>query len=295
MPEETGPGDRAGGIHRLVDRLAMAFEDRVTRRPIPWRPGPDLPLDPSGPPLPLPPMRRTPANGERRGTAVLVPPWKIRSTGLLDGWVRPLAAAGFEVWIPVPPLHLERTPPGERSGEGVIGPDLARTREGLSTAVREVRGCLAHAGEEGGRVVLVGLSLGGLVAAWAATGPERVDAAALVAPPADLAAVFRETAIGRRYAALAVRAGAPVPDGEELDRRLGWLSPAVLTPTAGRLLVAGGLHDAIAVGGAALLARSWNAPLRAYPRGHLTLLLACGAVRRDVAAFAADGGARAGA
>jgi hypothetical protein len=78
-----------------------------------------------------------------------------------------------------------------------------------------------------------------------------------------------------------------VPDGEELDRRLGWLAPAVLTPTAGRLLVAGGLHDAIAVGGAALLARAWNAPLRVYPRGHLTLLLACAAVRRDVAAFAA--------
>ena len=89
-------------------------------------------------------------------------------------------------------------------------------------------------------MVLVGLSLGGLVAAWAATGPERVDAAALVAPPADLAAVFRETAIGRRYAALAARAGAPVPDGEELDRRLGWLSPLHRAPTAGRLLVAGG-------------------------------------------------------
>ena len=102
----------------------MAFEDRVVRRPVPWRPGPDLPLDPSGPPLPLPPVRRTPARGERRGTAVLVPPWKIRSTAALRGWVRPLAAAGFEVWMPVPPLHLERTPPGERRGEGVVGPDL---------------------------------------------------------------------------------------------------------------------------------------------------------------------------
>jgi hypothetical protein len=267
----------------------MAFEDRVARRPSPWIPGPDLPLDPSGPPLPLPPLRRTPARGARRGTAVLVPPWKIRSTGLLRGWVRPLAAAGLEVWIPVPPLHLERTPPGERSGEGVVGPDLSRTRDLLRTSVLEVRGCLARAGAEGGRVVLVGLSLGGLVAAWAATGPERVDAAALVAPPADLAAVFRETAIGRRYAALAARAGAPVPDGEELDRRLGWLAPTVLTPTAGRLLVAGGLHDAIAVGGAARLARAWNAPLRTYPRGHLTLLLACADVRRDVADLAADG------
>jgi pimeloyl-ACP methyl ester carboxylesterase len=118
----------------------------------------------------------------------------------------------------------------------------------------QIQGCLAQAGEEGGQVVLVGLSLGGLVAAWAATGPERVDAAALVAPPCDLAGVFRETPIGRRYGALASRAGAPVPEGPEL-------------------------------------ARGWNAPLREYARGHLTLLLACAAVRRDVAAFAADRGA----
>ncbi len=266
----------------------MAFEDRAARPPVPWRPGPDVPLDPFGPPLPLPPTRRTPARGARRGTAILVPPWKIRSTAVLGPWVRSLSGSGLEVWIPVPPLHLERTPPGERGGEGVLTPDLGRTREVLATAIGEVRGCLARAEEAGGQVVLVGLSLGGLTAAWAATGPERIDAAALVAPPADLAAVFRETAIGRRYAALAERAGAPMPGREELERRLGWLSPLRRVPTATRLLVAGGRHDVIAVGGAAALARAWNTPVRAYPRGHLTLILACPDLRRDVVAFAAQ-------
>jgi pimeloyl-ACP methyl ester carboxylesterase len=265
----------------------MAYEDRASRTPVPWRPGPDGPLDPFGPPLPLPPMRRTPARGVRRGTAVLVPPWKIRSTAFLEPWVRALAGSGLEVWIPVPPLHLERTPPGQRSGEGVLTPDLGRTRELLVSAIREVRGCLASAAEEGGPVVLVGLSLGALTAAWAATGPERIDAAALVAPPADLGAVFRETAIGRRYAAMAVRAGVPVPGGEELTRRLDWLVPLGRTPTAGSLLVAGGRHDAIAVGGAATLARAWNVPLREQPRGHLTLLFACPALRREVAGLSA--------
>jgi len=272
----------------MVDRLAMAIEDRAARPAVPWRPGPDLPLDPFGPPLPLPPLRRTPAGGAHRGVAVLVPPCNIGSTWLVGGGGRALAASGLEVWIPVPPLHLERTPPGERGGEGVLTPDLERTRDVVATSVREVRGCLARAGEDGGLVVLVGLSLGGLTAAWAATGPERVDAAALVAPPADLAAVFRETAIGRRYAALAARAGVPLPGAEELERRLGWLSPVRRAPTAGRLLVAGGRYDAIAVGGAAKLARAWNAPLREYPRGHLTLLFGCPSVRREVTAFVAS-------
>jgi len=276
----------SAALHRLVDRAAMAWEDRVARKPVAWRPGPDGPLEPWGPLPPLPPMRRTPARGARRGTAVLVPPWKIRSTSVLAGWSGALAARGMETWIPVPPLHLERTPPGARSGEGVVTPDLGRMREVLDASVREVRACLAQAAGEGGRVALVGLSLGGLVAAWAACGPERVDLAALVAPPCDLAGVFGATPIGRRYGALASRAGAPVPEGPELARRLGWLAPLRLRPTAGRVLVVGGAHDAIAVDGAAALARAWGLPLRTFPRGHLTLLLACGDLRREVAELA---------
>ncbi len=270
----------------------MSVEDLAARPPVPWRPGPDLPFDPSGPLPALPPIRTTRALGERRGTVVLVPPWKIRSTAILAGWTRSLAAEGLEVRIPVPPFHLERTPPGERPGEGSLGPDLVRTREVLSTAVLEVRACLEQAcrertGGAGGTVALVGLSLGALTAAWAATGPERIDAAVLVAPPADLGAVFRATAIGRRYARLAERAGAPLPGGDEVERRLAWLSPVGRIPTAARVLVAGGRHDLIAVGGASALASAWNLPLRTFPRGHLTLLLACPALRQEVAAFAA--------
>ena len=286
MPPGSGAW-RSGTLHGLVDRIAMAFEDRFPRAPVPWRPGEDRPLDPSGPLLPMPPTRRFPAGGARRGVAVLVPPWKIRSTALLLPWTRTLAGIGLETWIPVPPFHLERTPTGQRGGEGMIGPDLAATRAALDTAVREVRACLAAAAGSGGTVALVGLSLGALVAAWALGGPERVDAAALVAPPADLLAVFRGTAIGRRYAALAERAGAPLPEPDVLGRHLAGLVPLDRRPAA-PVLVVGGRQDAIALDGAAVLARAWGAPLREHARGHLTLLLACAAARREVARFLGD-------
>ncbi len=265
----------------------MAVEDRASRPPVGFRPGPDEPFEPFGPPLPAPPVRRVPARGPRRGTAVLVPPWKIRSTAVLAGWTRALAARGLETWIPVPPFHLERTPPGERPGEGMVGPDLERTRASLEVAVREVRGCLARAADAGGRVALVGLSLGGLVGAWAACAPERVDAAVLVAPPADLFGIFRETPIGRRYATLAARAGAPIPGEDELGRRLAWLAPLDRRPTADRVLVVGGRLDAVAPGGAEALAHAWHAPLRLHDRGHLTLVLACPAAWREAADLAA--------
>ncbi len=286
-----------GALHRLVDRAAMAVEDLHAREPVPYRPGPDAPLDPFGPLGPsahearpggvLPPIVVTAAAGPRRGTAVLVPPWKIRSAANVAPWVHALAAAGLDVWMPVPPLHLERTPPGQRGGEGVVSPDLGSMRGALELSVREARACVAAAAEHG-EVALVGLSLGALVAAWVAAGPERVSRAALVAPPADLAAVFRETPIGRRYAAIADRAGARVPPGPELDERLSRLAPLSLRPSAGRVLVVGGRHDAIAVGGATALARAWGLAPSLHARGHITLLFACAAARREVAAFAAD-------
>jgi predicted alpha/beta hydrolase family esterase len=227
-----------------------------------------------------------PARGARRGTAILVPPWKVPGLRAVAGWERLLASAGLDVWTLVPPRHLHRSARGARSGEGFVSPDLLVLREALEQTVLELRLLVALARRAGGEVALVGLSLGGLAAALAATAPERVDAAALVAPPVDLAAVFAGTRIGRRYRALAERAGAPVP--AELGDALAPFRPDARTPTAARVLVAAAADDAIALpAGALALAAAWGSELRVYPRGHLTLLFACRAARRDLARFLA--------
>jgi len=288
----------------------MSVEDHYRREPQRFRPGPDGPLEAFADlgPLPAPPsgpgVWSTPspgrfredrlrlhvalARGRRRGTAILVPPWKLPFRALLVGWVRLLARAGFDAWLVVPPYHLERASPGARSGEGFVSADLGRFREALLQTVLEVRLCAALAAPRG-EVVLVGLSLGGLVAAWVATGPERVDAAALVAAPADLGAVFQGTPIGARYARLAARAGTPLPPPAELESRLYPLAPLQRAPTVQRLLLAGGSSDQIALGGPKALAKAWDLPLHSYPRGHMTLLFACGALRRDLRDFLRGG------
>jgi len=86
--------------------------------------------------------------------------------------------------------------------------------------------------------------------------------------------------------ALAGRAGATGPGAAELAPML-WPFRAHHRPSrAGRALVAVGTADAIALPGAATaLAQAWGAELRRYPRGHLTLLFCCEALRRDVRGF----------
>lgn len=296
-------------FHRAVDALAMWAEDLRRRAPAGFRPADPAPLDCDGPfaalagepppeglwctPSPRPTagdatlvVHARAAAGPRRGTAVLVPPWKVPSLAVVGGFGRLAARAGLDVWTVVPPRHLVRTAPGARSGEGLVSPDLPAVRAAFEQLVVEVRALLALAAARGGETALVGLSLGALAAALAATGPEAVGRLALLAPPADLAAIFEGTPIGRRYQRLAERAGAPFAVGEPLARMLAPFRPDLRRPTAREILVAVGSEDRIALpAGAHALARAWRVAPRVYPRGHLTLLFGCRALRRDLAAF----------
>jgi hypothetical protein len=102
-----------------------------------------------------------------------------------------------------------------------------------------------------------------------------------------------ETRIGRRYRRLAARAGAPVPELPALQSALAPFSPSKRRPRARRLLIGAGLQDLIAPASAAVsLAAAWDVKPRLYARGHITLLFACRAVRRDVLALLSSGSAR---
>jgi len=297
-------------LHRAVDVLAMWIADRQQRSPTGFRPADPAPLDCFGPlpalageppregawrtPSPRPSpgdptlvVHARPALGPRRGTAILVPPWKVPGLGVVSGYARLATRAGLDVWTLVPPRHLDRAAPGTRSGEALFSPDVRASRAAFEQLVAELRALAALAAARG-EVAVVGISLGALAAALAATGPERVDRLALLAPPADLAAVFEGTPIGRRYLRLGARAGAPFGAGEPLARMLAPFRPDLRTPTARAVLLAVGREDRIALpAGALALARAWRVEPRVYPRGHLTLLFGCRALRRDLACFLA--------
>ena len=64
------------------------------------------------------------------------------------------------------------------------------------------------------------------------------------------------------------------------------IAERIALPAADRWREEDPMTDRIAGAASALaLAERWGATARAYARGHLTLLFACAAVRRDLAAF----------
>ena len=233
-------------------------------------------------------VRVTPARGARRAIAILVPPWKIANARLVAGYTRLLSRAGQEVWLVCPPHHLDRTLPGARSGEGFVSLDLHRLRAVFEQLVLEIRVLVSLASQRG-PVGLVGLSLGGLAGALAATAPERLDYAALVAP-ANIALTMTATRIGLRYRRLAALAGEAMPKEAALAAALTPFDPSQRAPTARRIFLASGSHDRIVPpDGPAALARAWGLPVRTYQRGHMSLLFLCRALRRDLARFASAG------
>ncbi len=294
----------------------MWVEDRLDLPPAAFHPSPAAPLDCFGPLARLPAAPRQaglweapsphpaagdrmqvivgPAEGPTRGVVILVPPWKISRARLVAGWERLLRDAGYEVWLAVPPAHMGRTPPGQRSGEPFVSPDLALLRRSVEQQVLELRvlGALARARRE--PAALIGLSLGGLGAALAATTPEAPPSVALVAAPLDLAAIIGRTRIGRRYRRLAERAGAPLPSPEALAALLAPFDPGLRPLASRRAFVAIGRHDGITTRRASLpVLHGWGILPQAYPRGHLTLLFACREVREDLLRFLGEGGPRA--
>ena len=298
-------------LHRGLDAFAIWTEDRLHRAPQPCVLAPPEPLDCFGPlpPLPDAPPRagrwsaaspRAAASGDemvvhafhatspRRGTVLLVPPWKVKSVRVVGGYTRLLARSGWDVWLLCPPHHLERTAQGSRSGEAFVSLDLARLRGAFEQLVVELR-VLAALAATRGPVALVGLSLGALAGALAATAPEPLSFAALVAPT-DLALVLGATAIGRRYRQLAARAGSSWPSDAELAAALAPFDPGARPLTVKRVFVAAGAHDRVSpVAGPTRLAERWGVTPRVYPRGHISLLFLCRALRRDLALFSRGG------
>jgi hypothetical protein len=289
----------------------MWFEDRFSREPQAYRKGRGGELECWGPlpRLPEPPrdgriwwaptplagsspadrmvVRSFPARAPLAGTVVIVPPWKIRSARLLSGYVALVRDAGWRAWLLTPPHHLERTAAGARGGEGFVSLDLDRQRRVFEQVILEVRVLAALAGREGA-VGLLGLSLGALATALAATAEEPLEHVALLAPPADLLQVFARTPIGRRYRELARRAGAPLPADGELRDAFRPFDPAARAPNAARVFIATGTEDIIVPPeGPLALAKAWGVEPRVYRRGHLSLLFASRALRRDLAAFLA--------
>lgn len=207
---------------------------------------------------------------------------------LLHGWLatplhidylawrmRPLLAAGIEVWLPRLPAHIERTPRGAVSGSRCLLPDALASAAAVRAAAAETNALGSWLSRRHPRVALWGISLGGWVAGVAVSGSGEWCGLVLWSPVVDPVSTMMSSPL-----AAAAGAGAASTLTDSVLERVRDVVPLDLMPAAPDLavLLLSGSYDDVALPGAVTeLARRWRATLRLYPHGHISMMMSPGA------------------
>jgi dienelactone hydrolase len=132
--------------------------------------------------------------------------WGATNRGLERQAATDLCSRGIAVVSLALPYHLERTPPGSRSGEQAVTPDPAALVRTMVQSVQDVKRTVdwieSRPEFDRGRVGIAGVSLGGVVASLAFAVENRFQSAAFMLAGADLAGLLWNSSrvIGQRDA-----------------------------------------------------------------------------------------------
>ncbi|HET9956209.1 MAG TPA: hypothetical protein VFQ61_16995, partial [Polyangiaceae bacterium] len=174
---------------------------------------------------------------------------------------------GFDTALFVLPFHGPRAAPGRSLQPEFPSGDPRMTIEGFRQAVTDLRAFVRFLRERGHpRVGLLGMSLGGYVAALTATLEPELDFLVPIIPLASLSDFARE------QGSLSAEPAARAREHTALDRLYRVVSPLGRPPliTGDRVLVLGARADRVTpIEHARALSAHFQARLLAWPGGHL--------------------------
>jgi acetyl esterase/lipase len=188
----------------------------------------------------------------------------------LRHFMSPLRRAGIETWYPWLPAHGPRTPEGSLSGVECLSSDLAGTARNVARAVHETIELATWLGARGHRVAILGFSLGGWIAALAATEFADFDRVVLYTPVVDPARAFDQSPLVRHIRDDLAAAGISREDAAALMARVAPCRRSLRTP-AGRVLIVGATEDNVVAPDSLREVRAhWECELTWLSAGHIT-------------------------
>jgi dienelactone hydrolase len=130
-----------------------------------------------------------PAESEKAGKAIILCHHRGGSIETLDEMAKILAKLGISALTMLMPYHGIRAPEGTKSGEFFTSANIKRTIDAFRQAVLEIHWATDWLQTLHSHIGIVGISLGGIVAALACAHDERLKTACICHSGADLAAV----------------------------------------------------------------------------------------------------------
>lgn len=223
---------------------------------------------------------------------ILVHGWRMSGRERLDKlFLEPILREGYNLYQFTLPYHMERSPESSAySGELMISADIDRTLHSVQQAVSDLR-ALIHwlKTHRSGKVVLIGVSLGGLITNLTATLEERFDGLVSLFYANSLPCTIWETTPGKYIKRDFEKHGF---NYEDLKKAWAVTIPSnykPLIPKNNILLLSASYDKYIAEQDSKELWLAWDQPRRIlYPYGHSGIVLGRKALRKDILTFLRD-------
>ena len=218
-----------------------------------------------------------------RGTIVVLHGWMLRSELTLKAMGLYFAARGYRCFLPVFPFHLKRRVRGTFDGQLMIGTDTRLMRLAFEQATAEVLHLISFVRERYGHpCMIVGGSLGGLVASHVISKDGDLDRAYILVAGANLARSVMNVSLFNHLKEAFAKIGA---DPETTRVHLAETDPVMLAPVVpkDRIQIHGGLYDPVfdpeSVG---MLADAWGIEAHFHRCGHTTIFTRARSIFRDL-------------
>ncbi|MBL0386808.1 alpha/beta fold hydrolase [Tumebacillus sp. ITR2] len=192
--------------------------------------------------------------------------------------------AGYDLYFPTAPYHFDRALPGSYSGEHLVTADLDHSVRSMRQTTSEIRALIRWIKQHrGGKVVVVGVSMGGYFSNMMALAEEEADYVISVMYGNSLVHSVWHTRIGRFIKQDMQQGGITLQDLEHAWRMT---EPSRWQPKVPRenILFLHGLYDVyIPPADTNALWEAWGRPDRVlYPCGHAGIVLYRRQMARDV-------------
>ena len=222
-------------------------------------------------------------------SVIMVHGWRSEGFGHFDKlFLKDFKKKAFDLYYYTLPYHLDRQPPCSLySGEYMISADVGGTLQAIQQAIVDLR-ALVHWIKEnkGGKVMLIGISLGGFLTNLTATVEPQIDGLASIMYANALSFSIWKTPPGKYIKNDLVANGFTY---QKLIEYWNIIDPSCYKPLLSRekiLLISGKYDKYVWLEDTDKLWQKWQKPKRlVYNCGHAGIVLSRGQIRKDVTAF----------
>lgn len=219
---------------------------------------------------------------------ILVHGWRMDSLAKLEKlFLKKFKQEKYNLFFVKLPHHFERAQNASYSGEHFISADVMGTVEHVRQAVMEIRALIQWIKHnEYGKVVLLGVSLGGYITNLVSVVEEKIDALVSVLYANKLSYAIWHTPVGRYIKQDIEQNGFTY---EQLQQCWRMIEPEYWSPKLARdrILLLSGQYDCYVHGiDSQQLWQNWKRPERKnYPCGHAGIVLCKNKISTDVIRF----------